>query len=266
MRKLIFFDIDGTIITEGTKDRIIPESFPKTLRALQEHGHICFINTGRAYCEIEDRIRQLQFDGYVCGCGTYILYNNKELYTHTIPPTLGNEILTGLRNCHLEWLLEGTNHVYYSSLPYQTRIKTFKEEHQKQIADAFRTVTPEKEHDLTFDKFCLALGNDHNFDAFYTQFKDVLTFIDRKNGFYEVMPKEDSKASGMRFLEEYFQIDHKDTIAIGDSTNDLPMLEYAGCSIAMGNGAKELFPIVDYVTDSVMEDGILHAMQHFELI
>ena len=70
----------------------------------------------------------------------------------------------------------------------------------------------------------------------------------------------------MRFLEEYFQIPREDTIAIGDSTNDLPMLEYAGYSIAMGNSPEEIRRAVDYVTDTVENDGIRNAMKHLELI
>ena len=94
----------------------------------------------------------------------------------------------------------------------------------------------------------------------------MLTFIDRKNNFYEIMPKGCSKATGIRFLEEQFELPHEDTIAIGDSTNDLPMLKYAHYSISMGNGAEELLPFTDYVTDTVTNDGIYKAMLHLGLI
>ena len=46
-RKLIFFDIDGTIVTEARDGRIIPDSTRTALRKLQQNGHLCFINTGR---------------------------------------------------------------------------------------------------------------------------------------------------------------------------------------------------------------------------
>lgn len=266
MRKLIFFDIDGTIITESEQERIIPDSLPKTLRALQKNGHLCFINTGRAFAEIESTIRDLQFDGYVCGCGTYIEYHSKKLFSKTIPFELGNQIINDLDFYHLEWLLEGTYNIYYSSQPYYTHIGTFRKEHMKLIPDACHTVSPEKAKDLVYDKFCICLGKQSKFDDFYQKYKETLTFIDRKHGFYEIMPKDCSKASGIKFLENHFNIPHEHTIAIGDSTNDLPMLNYAAYSIAMGNSAKELFPIVNYVTDSVLDDGIYNAMQHLELI
>ena len=62
-RKLIFFDIDGTIVTEARDGRIIPDSTRTALRKLQQNGHLCFINTGRALAEIDEPILQLQMDG-----------------------------------------------------------------------------------------------------------------------------------------------------------------------------------------------------------
>ena len=189
MKKLIFFDIDGTIITDGPGEHIIPDSFPKTLSALRENGHLCFINTGRAFAEIDTIIRCLPFDGYICGCGTYIEYKGRTLYSYTIPFETGNKILQSLNECHLEWLLEGTKHVYYSSLPYQTRIQEFKAEHKQVIPEAIQIVEPEQEKNLEFDKFCVCLGKNHQFDTFYNQYNGILTFIDRKHCFYEIIPK-----------------------------------------------------------------------------
>lgn len=266
MRKLIFFDIDGTIITEDEKERIIPDSVITCLHALQQNNHLCFINTGRAFAEVDQVIRDLPFDGYICGCGTYISYQGNVLLANTIPFSLGNRLIQDLENCHLEWLLEGTKAVYYSSLPYATHIGDFKAEHQALIPDFYNIVSPQEAHDLTFDKFCICLGEDSDFETFRHKYQDILTFIDRGNNFYEVVPKGFSKASGIAFLEDYFHIPNKDTIAIGDSTNDLPMLNYAGYSIAMANSSKELFEHADYVTDSVLEDGIYNAMRRLALI
>ena len=70
-----FFDIDGTIVTEARDGRIIPDSIRTALRKLQQNGHLCFINTGRALAEIDEPILQLQMDGLVCGSGTYITYS-----------------------------------------------------------------------------------------------------------------------------------------------------------------------------------------------
>lgn len=266
MKKLIFFDIDGTIITEGHENRIVPDSALTALHTLRKNGHLCFINSGRSYAEIDKEIRKLPFDGLICGCGTYIAWQGKTLLSHTIPFSLGNRILKDLELCHLEWLLEGIDHIYYSTKPYSTHIGNFQTEHKILIPDAFCLVTPEHAQNLTFDKFCICLRPDSDFDRFKHTYDETLTFIDRGNNFFEVIPAGFSKASGIAFLENYFHISHENTIAIGDSTNDLPMLNYASYSIAMGNSSEELFDIVDYVTDSVLDDGIYNAMQHLRLI
>lgn len=266
MRKLIFFDIDGTIITDDGQERIIPDSVTKCLHALHQNNHLCFVNTGRAFAEIDGLIRSLPFDGYVCGCGTYITYQGKVLLANSIPFSLGNELIRDLDHCHLEWVLEGTDAVYYSTLPYTTRIGNFKAEHQKLLPEFSRTISLSETHNLAFDKFCICLNEDSEFEKFYRKYQEALTFIDRGNDFYEVVPKGFSKASGISFLEDYFQIPNKDTIAIGDSTNDLPMFHYAGYSIAMANGSKEIFDYADYITDSVLDNGIYNAMQHLALI
>ena len=62
-------------------------------------------------------------------------------------------------------------------------------------------------------------------------------------------------------LAEKLGISMQDTVAIGDSTNDLTMLEAAGTSIAMGNSTKQILDMADYVTTDIYEDGIFHALQ-----
>ena len=89
----------------------------------------------------------------------------------------------------------------------------------------------------------------------------LLDFIDRENGYYEVVPKGCSKATAMHFLADFLHVSMEDTVAIGDSNNDLPMLQCAATSIAMGNSSKAVLEMADYVTTDVMEDGIWNALQ-----
>lgn len=60
--------------------------------------------------------------------------------------------------------------------------------------------------------------------------------------------------------------DIEDTIAFGDSANDIGMLRAAGFGVAMGNSSEDVKLEADYVTTPVMEDGIWKACKHLELI
>ena len=70
MKKIAFFDIDGTLTSEI--DGSLPKSAINAIRHARTFGHLMFINTGRCFQNVEPRFRRIGFDGYVCGCGTNI--------------------------------------------------------------------------------------------------------------------------------------------------------------------------------------------------
>ena len=72
---------------------------------------------------------------------------------------------------------------------------------------------------------------------------------------------EYSKATAIRYITDYLKIPMEDTVAIGDSNNDLPMLKYAHTSIAMGNSSKQVLEVADYITTDVDKDGIWNALK-----
>ena len=60
-RCMLFFDIDGTLITTDGK-RTFPESAKRALREARERGHLVYINTGRVMANVDDFIREVGFD------------------------------------------------------------------------------------------------------------------------------------------------------------------------------------------------------------
>ena len=71
-RKILFFDVDGTLITEDGR-RYFPDSAKRALAQARVNGHLVFINTGRVYCNITEEIKSAGFDGFVCGWNVHIL-------------------------------------------------------------------------------------------------------------------------------------------------------------------------------------------------
>jgi len=62
MKKIAFFDIDGTLTSEI--DGSLPESAIHAIRRARTFGHLMFINTGRCFQNVEPRFRRIGFDGY----------------------------------------------------------------------------------------------------------------------------------------------------------------------------------------------------------
>lgn len=266
MRNLIFFDVDGTVVIRKGKQYYIPESTYMAFRQLKEKGNLCFINSGRTMSEMDPVILGIGADGFVCGCGTYISYKDEVLLSATIPFQLGNEVIKDLEKCGVDWLLEGKKQVYFSSVPSTTQIGKFKKGLIEEFSLPFSVISAENAHNIEFDKFCVCLLPNSNFEYFSSKYRKDFIIIDRDGGFYEIVPKGYSKATGIQFLADYFNIPLENTYAVGDSSNDLSMIEFAHTGIVMGDSPENVTKYADYVTDSIMDDGIYNAMKHFNLI
>ena len=57
-RAALFFDIDGTVLSEITKE--IPASTVDALKRAHDAGHFLFINTGRTYCSVPVELKTLR--------------------------------------------------------------------------------------------------------------------------------------------------------------------------------------------------------------
>ncbi len=81
-KKILFFDIDGTLLTPHPFK--VPESTSRALTKAHENGHLLFINTGRTKVMMPSALSELHFDGYIYGCGTHIYMDNKLLFFRTV--------------------------------------------------------------------------------------------------------------------------------------------------------------------------------------
>lgn len=84
--------------------------------------------------------------------------------------------------------------------------------------------------------------------------------------FTDIVPKGGSKSIGMAKILEYFGISRDECMAFGDGGNDIPMLEYAGVGVAMGNAKEDVQAKADFITKSVDDDGVAYALRHYGLI
>ncbi len=257
--KIIFFDIDGTIFSHTTMS--VPESTRAAIKKAQANGHLAFINTGRTSSEIDNEITDIGFDGYICGCGTYISYQGNLLHQEVVSAEITRELIKDLRSCHLEAVLEGPQHSYFDTqINNQVIMQIKKEQEPGGKVKSFN------DPDIRFSKFCIWPSSREGYLIFYEKYMDKFDFIGRGTSFFEVIPKNFSKATGIHFILDYLKLSQEDTYAIGDSANDLSMLKCVKHSIAMGNAVREVLSEVSYVTDDVDKDGVAKALKHYEII
>lgn len=259
----LFFDIDGTILSDITGT--IPDSTRKALDMAKNNGHDIFINTGRTVCCITSILESLEVSGYLCGCGTYIVYKDEILFQNSLPEERSYCYIDKMKECNVEGLLEGSEDIYFSEKVSRfDEIEYMRNVYAKSMGVGINTSMEKK--DFRYDKLLICTDENSDKESFFEAIKEDLTAIDRLNGIYECVQKEYSKATAIEYMRKYLGITMEQIYVFGDSSNDLSMFEYAKHTVAMGDHDPVLEPYTEYITDTVENDGIYKAMKHYGLI
>ena len=103
-------------------------------------------------------------------------------------------------------------------------------------------------------------------ERFFKETEDVFKHIDRLGGVYECVQKEYSKATAIAYIKKELALQDDEIYAFGDSSNDFDMIKAAGHGVIMGHHDPVLEPYAEYITDTVENDGLYKAMEHYGLI
>ena len=251
MGKLFFFDADGTLIPDDAQCRP-SAAVCAALEALRRSGHKVFLCTGRPMCEIGPELMSTGFDGIVAGAGAYISLDGTCIFHQTIPLPLLRETVDRIVRCRISCLLDGTRQLYYAGrgsrvLPWDfPRIEGPEELTGEEDIEKFTARVSQPEELLPLRDFLV-----RHYELYPCD--DGL--------FYEVVQQGCDKAAAIRRLCARCGVGLEDTVAFGDSRNDLTMLEAAGIGAAMSNAPEEVRRAAQLVTGTVAQDGICHALQ-----
>jgi Cof subfamily protein (haloacid dehalogenase superfamily) len=83
--------------------------------------------------------------------------------------------------------------------------------------------------------------------------------------FAEVINPQVNKGVALAAVAAHYGIAQAETMAVGDGMNDLPMLEWAGLGVAMGQAYPQVHAAADVVTASLAEDGLAQAIERYVL-
>lgn len=261
-KKIVFFDIDGTLFD---MEAGVPDSTREAIKKLKKNGHMAFINTGRSRANILDKdIGNIDFDGIVAGCGTYFEHNGTCIYNHILDQELVNETSAFLRNYQMDVILEGPKLIYYYPEDMERNPELYRK--FKQHNEEVWVSAPAHQGQIIANKFSIHASSPVNAKEAGVWIADKYDCIFHEEDFFEMIPKGFNKAMGISRVCELFGVDRKDTYAFGDSNNDLDMIKYAGNGVAMGNSTKSILQVADYITSDLKEHGIFNGLKHFSLI
>ncbi len=274
-KKLIFLDIDGTLVSE-----MLPPSV-NVIQAVQktrQKGHKVFLCTGRNMPIIGKDIIDVGFDGIIASAGSHIEIEGKVLFDNLLPEETIQECLAIFHEYGIYCRIE-TPEGIYTDPQMEELLKTAKPDKtnselirmQKEIEVGI-PILPYKEYPQKGAyKICFTSINIEAIektkkylgDRFHYAVYPYANTTSCFNG--EIIPKGIDKGTAMALVCQYYGIHSEDTIAFGDSMNDYEMMKAAGISVAMGNACEELKNIADVICGNVWEDGVYYEFQKMGL-
>ncbi len=275
--KIVFLDADGTLFHHSG---YIPSSALDACNHAQKNGHKICLCTGRQKVEIFGDLTKIDYDGIIAGSGASIFVHGKQIVEKTFDEFEFNTVYNFLNDHQIPALYESSVGIF-ATQKTKDRLKELLEIQCGHLDDEQRkmhglytlyhqvhVVNDLHEHPINKISF---LESRTPYQKVYEDLSPVLdvipaTFAPLGKESGEISSKRITKATGMEVLIDYYKMDDKDTIAIGDGHNDLCMFEKAAISVAMGNASIQVKEKADLITTSITDNGIYNAFKDLALI
>jgi hypothetical protein len=277
MRKIIFMDVDGTLVNYDGK---IPDSAIEAIRKARANGHRVYICTGRSEAEVYQNIWDIGIDGMIGGNGSYVKDGSEVVLWKHITLEECKQIVDWLHGRGLEFYLEANSGLYASERFEEVGEPVMQEYAGRKGKDGSGMTVRDAFPEMIFGEHNLYRDDLNKVSFILNSYQDYLdaveAFPEMKVGtwggvgetalFGDIGVKEIDKGYAIDVLLEHLQASASDTIAFGDAKIDILMLEKCAIGVAVGNGGEEIKRMADYITDSVENDGIYKAFVKFGLI
>ncbi|WP_300381023.1 Cof-type HAD-IIB family hydrolase [Clostridium sp.] len=274
--KLICIDMDGTLLNsnhEVTEENklILQKAFAKGIRIVLCTGRIFM--SARYYSDLIG----IKNAPVIASNGAYIKngYTDKAIYENPMPKDLVLEIYSiikryGLKINFNSWNTlfridkEPSYHTYYKMNKLVSSDKRINFIINEDLEESIRNFDGEILKGIVIEQ--------DNVDTLWKAkaelkelYGDKLHIVSSGADNFEIMLGSSSKGNAVSFIAKSFNIDPSEVMCIGDSENDLSMIEFAGIGVAMGNGLDLLKEAADYITDTNDNSGVSKAIKKFAL-
>ena len=275
--KAILLDIDGTLT--NSKKEITPETLT-ALKNAQDRGIRLVLASGRpakGLSHYGDLLNMWMHHGlFVCYNGARVIdCENKEVLVDvTMEPELVTAVLEHMKKFDVIPIVTYGEYMVVEDV-YRCMIKNgdqdFNVVQYESRMNNYRLMECEdlaKFTNFPVNKILTAADSDYlqaHWQEMREPFKDTLSCMFTSNFYYEYTSLGIDKGAALREAMAKIGIKPEECIAFGDAENDIPMLEFAGIGVAMGNARDAVKAMADEVTLSNEEDGIAHSLyRHIE--
>lgn len=264
--KMIVLDMDDTLLTD---EHIISDATKTALMLAQENDIKVVLASGRPTYAMLDAAKELKLAEY----GSFILsfngakitncQTNEELFSSTLSPETVHQLFD-LSQREDIWI-----HTYMNDEIITQENNPFTEIEGQLTGLPIKTVADFKQAVSSPVVKVLMVKEENLLKEVETKLQkelaDDLSVMRSKPYFLEFTELGVTKGTSLAILIEKLGISREEVIAIGDSYNDVAMIEFAGLGVAMGNAPDDVKQLADYVTDTNNNDGIAKVIDTFIL-
>ena len=278
MIKTILLDIDGTLTNDK---KVITPKTKEALLAAQEKGVRLALASGRPDMGLYKWAKELKMDTHH---GIFICYNGakvvdcesgEELFSQSLSREEARAVLTHLKQFDITPIIARDEYMHttnvfgctieYKGAPfnvveYESRGNNYILCEHKDLAEWV---------DFPVEKILTAASPEYlraNYEEMQKPFKDGLSCMFTGDFYFEYTAQGVNKAKAIEAAYTKLGITKEEMIAYGDAENDLPMLTYVGCGVAMGNAVDAVKAAADEVTLDNNSDGIAVSLEKHGLV
>lgn len=270
MYRLLAFDYDGTAAVDGALPSAAVAA--ATAAALAAGVHVV-LATGRPYASAARYAAALALtDPVICFQGAMVreLSGDREaLLTEPLPVAPLRELLAFAEQRRLNLTLyseEALYHVFqHHPRAFYDRWFGLPMERVHSFAEACQRMASQGQHVIKGLFIGEPAANDDLIRELQARFADRLSVVRSHMLFVEALSPRATKGQALAFLADRLGVAQAETLAVGDSGNDISMLRWAGLGVAMGNATPDVLAAADWVAPTVDEDGLAAAIERFLL-
>ncbi|MGB4962789.1 MAG: HAD-IIB family hydrolase [Streptococcus suis] len=276
--KAVFFDIDGTLLTDH---RTVSKSTILAINQLKARGILVGLATGRDPRFILQYMASLGLDMAVAYNGQYVFTRDEVVFSQPIEKEDIDKMIAYAEKFQRD-LSFGTALGVVGSGIMSMGTGNFAYRFSRMVPvvcagfvnfifnHIIRIVRPQNKgsfnHLITQPIYQMMLLTMEKEAQRLAEYFPQLTFTRSSPYATDIICKGNSKLIGIKRLGDFYYFSTDEVMVFGDSNNDIEMLGEVRYSVAMKNGTKQAKQVASYITDTNNKDGIYKGLRHFNLV
>lgn len=272
--KLIISDLDGTLLDDQKQ---IPEENLRTLTEAMERGVFVTLATGRNFHSARPYVEQLDLDVPIIlqnGAFVYRWSKNEILREVPLEADEALKVVKAARKYGVFYILYSgflderdmfVDQDYFGPFEQYLRMNSWR---LNEVTDVSRVIALREsvaEIALVGPEPVVQMVLKESFGGNRGRVSIVKNSVLGGEAFYEVFGPNGSKEHALTFLLAYFGVGAEETMYVGDSFNDIGLLQLVGYPVVVENGHEEVKAYARFVTKSNNDAGVAHAVRELVL-